>query len=872
MEHKSRRGQAYGAPGSHRILGEIADLSAQLASTTEAMEGSLAAANIRAHLGNVGPGAQVAIGSRIIQVQAAAGAVVTVAPEPVPPPVRRPAPTREVPRAFTGLVDRMAEIQAARTAVASGSPMEFHGGLGVGKSTLLRTLAYEPNALPDGIVFGSTRGQATSDILQMLFDAFYEFPENVKLTDTQLAGHLQAVRALVLLDDVNLGREDLDLLLDAAPASVFVTASTSRQLWGQGASCEVGGLDDQDALVLFGRGLGRELTSGELESVRRFCRTVEGNPLRILQAAAEGHYERRPLEALLEAGGRAQPAEPETKLLAAIAALGGAPVSAEHLEAITGVRGVEDVLRSLGSRGLVQASGSGFVVAGLSPAVDDATKESVIRHFADWAAQMQNAPERLMRDAGAVRGAVQLAVDSQRWGYAQKLASCLQAQLALFGLWAAWAEILKLGLKAAQALGDRAGQAFYLHQLGSRAVVLDDVAAAKALLSQAESLRRSVGDTPGAGLSRSNLSRVRPRRLPGAGLASRLLVGSAGVVAGASVVTVLAATGVIFGPTAQLTLTPGQVSFGDVTVGARSIHDLALRNDNGSSVPIADISAAGDFAVASQCPTGAALMAAHSSCTVTVTFLPSAAGTRTGSVTITQRGAGQVTALLSGTGKAVPPPGAIAFEPLTINFGAATIGLVSDPHSLVVSNSGGMPLTIGGIALAGDFSEDGTCPRILNPKDTCKLFVRFAPVNAGNRTGAVLLSYGNGTVAVASLSGQGQAAFVEVARKLDFGNVDEFTVTQSAVRLVNKGPGQLLVSSANLQAGTAFAVTSNGCSGRPIAVGGTCTISLSFGPHCDPAAPQPRYYDDVLLIAANTLGIPPTILLKGTCTYTYVIQ
>ena len=872
MEHKSRRGQAYGAPGSHRTLGEIGDLSAQLASTTEAMEGSLAAANIRAHLGNVGPGAQVAIGSRIIQVQAAAGAIVTVAPEPVPPPARRPVPTREVPRAFTGLVDRIVEIQAARTAVTSGSPIEFYGGLGVGKSTLLRTLAYEPSALPDGIVFGSTRGQAPSDILQMLFDAFYKFPENVKLTDTQLAGHLHTVRALVLLDDVNLGREDLDVLLDAAPASVFITASTSRQLWGQGASCEVGGLDDQDALVLFGRELGRELTSNELESVRRFCRTVEGNPLRILQAAAEGHDERLPLVTLLERGGHAEPTESETKILAAIAALGGAPVSAEHLEVITGVPGAAELLSSLGSRGLVQAAGSGFAVAGLPPAVDNATEETVIGHFADWAARMQNAPEHLMRDAEAVRGALQLAVDTQRWGYAQKLASCLQAQLALFGLWAAWADVLRLGLKAAQGLGDRVGQAFYLHQLGSRAVVLDDLAAAKVLLNQAESLRRSIGDTHGAGLSRANLRRVAPRRGPGAGLASRLLAGSAGVVAGASVVSVLAAMGVIFGPAAQLTLTPDQLTFGDVTIGAQSIQDLTLRNDSGSSVPIAGISAAGDFAVVSQCASGVPLMAAHSSCAVTVTFRPAAAGTRTGSVTVTQRGVGQVTAVLSGTGRAVPPPGAIGFEPLAIDFGPATIGLISDPHSLVVSNSGGMPLTIGAITLAGDFSEDGNCPRVLNPKDTCKLSVRFAPVNGGNRTGALLLRYGNGMVAVASLSGQGQAAFVEVARKLDFGNVDEFTVTQSAVRLVNKGPGQLLVSSANLQAGTAFAVTSNGCSGRPIAVGGTCTISLSFAPHCDPAAPQPRYYDDVLLIAANTFGIPPTILLKGTCTYTYVIQ
>lgn len=851
--------------------GGIWGLSAQLASATEAVEGSLAAANIRAHIGNVGPGAQIAMGTRIIQVQAAAGAVVTVAPEPAPPPMRRPAPARELPRAFAGLLDRAAEKQAANEAVASGSPMEFHGVVGVGKSTLLRTLAYEPAALPDGIVFGSTRGQAASDILQMLFDAFYQFPENVKLTDKQLAGHLQAIRAFVLLDDVNLGREDLEVLLDAAPCSVFVIASISRQLWGQGASREVKGLDDQDSLALFGRELGRDLRSDESAPVRAFCRTVDGNPLRILQAAAAARVDQGPLVSVLEAGGYAAPTESETRLLAAIAALGGAPVSAEHLELITDVQRVAEVLDSLASRGLVQASGSGFVISGPLPAVDDGTKQSVVGHFADWAQQVYGSPERVMRDAEALRSALQLGVDTQQWLNAQKIARCLEAQLALFGLWAAWADVLKLGLKAAQALGDRVGQAFYLHQLGSRALALDDVAAAKALLSQAESLRRGVGDANGAGVSRANLGRVGPKRLPGASLVSRLVAASAGAVAGASVVGVLAVTGVITGPVAQLTFAPDRLTFDAVTVGAESTQILTLRNDSGSSIPIADISAAGDFTVATECPSGAQLMGAHSSCAVTVTFRPAATGTRTGSVTVTQRGAGQLTALLFGTGRAVAPPGVITFDPVAINFGPATVGLFSESHPLVVSNSGGMPLKIGAIALAGDFIEDGQCAAVLNPKDSCKLSIRFAPLYVGNRTGALLLSYGSGKVALANLIGQGQLPFVEVARQLDFGDVDEFTLKPSAVRLVNKGPGQLVVYSASLQASTVFAITGNSCSGSPIAAGGACTIFLSFAPRCDSNAPQPRYYDDVLLLADNSPGVPLAILLKGTCTYRFII-
>ncbi|HMC68423.1 MAG TPA: choice-of-anchor D domain-containing protein, partial [Mycobacteriales bacterium] len=105
-------------------------------------------------------------------------------------------------------------------------------------------------------------------------------------------------------------------------------------------------------------------------------------------------------------------------------------------------------------------------------------------------------------------------------------------------------------------------------------------------------------------------------------------------------------------------LTPSSVAYADQIVGTTSApQDLTLTNNGGAPLTITSITLSGDFQRVSvgtgDC--GAAL-APGSSCTIRVTFTPSAVGSRSGTVTVNDNAANSPqTASLSGNG--VPPPG-----------------------------------------------------------------------------------------------------------------------------------------------------------------------------------------------------------------------
>jgi|GEM_PF-1481357 len=452
----------------------------------------------------------------------------------------RRSPVYQRPRPFEGLLDREEETRQAAAAFPKLKPVEYHGEGGIGKTALLRHLAYsaDPRLFADGIVYLPVRGTALADLLLGLFDIFYEREGGWKPTEAEVRRGLAGKRALVLLDDVELARDDVEALLNAAPGCAFVLASTERRLWGGGVSLDMGGLPPAAAQALLERELGRSLTAEEREQARRLCAALHGHPLRILQAAAEVRQARRPLADVAarpqlvtaEVLNSLPPAE--RRVLAALVALGGVPLSADHVAGMTGMAAVLPELERLERRGLVQQhsptySPAGGLVASLGSdwagELED-IREGALVYFAQWAAQQQEA-ETLAASAEAIMAALSWGVKAGRWRQVWQLGHLLEGALALSGRWAAWEQVLGWMLGAARALGEQGLEGWALHQLGTRALCLGDKTAARAALTKALRLREMLGDEPGAAVTRHNLNLLLapppPPRPPGKPPAAR---------------------------------------------------------------------------------------------------------------------------------------------------------------------------------------------------------------------------------------------------------------------------------------------------------------------------------------------------------------
>ena len=179
---------------------------------------------------------QVIVGNHNVQVLAQHGALVNViASEHIPQPRPRPTPVLTLrPRRFQGLLDRKEEIRSVISGLSNG-PVEIYGDPGMGKTSVLRHLAYHPEVerFRSGAVYRLARREPPADLLQFIFEAFYETDVPLKPTDTQVRHLLRDKEGLILLDDTEQPREEIEGLTDAVPTCAFVFASAERRLWAR---------------------------------------------------------------------------------------------------------------------------------------------------------------------------------------------------------------------------------------------------------------------------------------------------------------------------------------------------------------------------------------------------------------------------------------------------------------------------------------------------------------------------------------------------------------------------------------------------------------------------------------------------------------
>ena len=197
-----------------------------------------------------------------------------------------------------------------------------------------------------------------------------------------------------------------------------------------------------------------------------------------------------------------------------------------------------------------------------------------------------------------------------------------------------------------------------------------------------------------------------------------------------------------------VTLSPGSHDFGSQAVGNSSAASaFTLTNGTSTALSGLSISASGDFSQTNNC--GASL-AANSSCTINVTFTPTAAGSRPGTLTASYTG-GSVSSQLTGTGTT----GTVTLTPASKDFGSQNVGTSSAAQAFTLNNGTASALTSLSIASSpSDYSQTNNCGTSLAAGSSCTINVTFIPTQSGSRPGTLSASYNGGSIS-SSLAGMG---------------------------------------------------------------------------------------------------------------------
>lgn len=294
------------------------------------------------------------------------------------------------------------------------------------------------------------------------------------------------------------------------------------------------------------------------------------------------------------------------------------------------------------------------------------------------------------------------------------------------------------------------------------------------------------------------------------------------------------------GTQAAVTLSASSLTYSiPIDVGQKSVaQTVTLTNSGTDTLTFSSIAITGDindFAESNDCLNPPANLAPNASCHISVTFEPTATGTRTGTVTINDNAPGTPQSI-SLTGQGVIPTATLA--PTILTFPSQLVNSAAPSQSITITNSGSGPLLITSISITGantgDFSQTNTCGTQVGAGASCTITVTFTPTAVGPRTAAVTVIDNNngvnGNPDVVTLSGVGIAPIASLSStSLDFGNQSIGTTSAAqTVTLNNTGTAPLTVASIVSSSGE-FGQSSSGCT-PTVAAGASCTITVTFTP------------------------------------------
>jgi trimeric autotransporter adhesin len=292
----------------------------------------------------------------------------------------------------------------------------------------------------------------------------------------------------------------------------------------------------------------------------------------------------------------------------------------------------------------------------------------------------------------------------------------------------------------------------------------------------------------------------------------------------------------ITAPIVSFTLAPGTLGFGNQAVNIPSSSaSITLSNTGTTALPLTSIaltgSNPGQFSQTNTCGNS---VPQGGGCTISIVFLPTSAGAKSASLTVTA-GSGGGTHAVALTGMGVDT--SFSLSPGSLAFGSQEITVASSMQAVTLTNSGAVALPITNIALTGgsaaQFAESTTCGSSVPVGAHCSISVNFTPTSVGSKSASLKVSVGGGAAAqTVSLSGTGtDPTYTLVPASLAFGNQQTNVASAAQTATVtNTSAVALPVTNIALAGGNAGQFSQTNTCGASIPAGSGCSIAVIFLP------------------------------------------
>ena len=282
------------------------------------------------------------------------------------------------------------------------------------------------------------------------------------------------------------------------------------------------------------------------------------------------------------------------------------------------------------------------------------------------------------------------------------------------------------------------------------------------------------------------------------------------------------------------TLGASSLSFPPTIIGVPSSgQNVTISNSGGNPLTSIALSTTGPFQQSSNCTTQ---LIGGQHCTITVVFIPTAAGKQSGTLVVYDILRTQTVAL-QGTG--LNPP-EFTVTPRSLDFSGTAPGTTSAPQVLAVANSGGAAMANIGFQFTGSgaaaFSTGKTtCGAELDAGSSCTVPVSYTAPASGILTADLIMTTStrgpdnSAITATVPLNGVASGSLMVEPALVGFPTTGVGqTSTAVAVTLTNQSTATSY-GSLTLKASAGFTVSSNACPAS-LAGGAKCAVQIAFAP------------------------------------------